>query len=159
MKVKARNKVTGETQEMEMSKEQAQRLASSLQTKASPSRLKHKLDNLDIAAEVKATLWAMQDWVVVIGRRVFHVGRKLLGVLIHMVTRYPTMTAGMLLGMLCWYVLSHVPFVGDFLGAAIFAILGLLGFAADWKVLARQHPDIARELAEIFGQARGATAS
>ena len=159
MNIRAENRATGESRDINMNAAQEQQLIAALSGRTASERiLKHKLDNLNLSAEVKSALWELKDWTIKIRSRIYYVGRKLLHILSYIVTHYPNMSASVLLGLLCWYVLSHIPFIGDFLGVTMTAILALLGYIADWKCIAAKDPaqatKIASELATLFGQSQ-----
>lgn len=153
MKVSATNIKTGETVTKDANEADIKRMRKILEgaTPGSDEKLRARLDNLDLPGEVKAALASWTDWVIKIGRRTYKIGRRLLDLFISLVSRYPSMTTAMLLGIFCWFVLSHVPFVGDLLGMAITGVLMLIGFMRDWSGSMRQDSALERELRDLMG--------
>ena len=156
MIVSVTNSRTGETRTLEATSDQIAQLEA-LCSSRPPSRqeLEDRLDSLGarspdgrvaLSGDQKALLFSLNDWVINIGRRTLHIGRKLLDLLIKLAVRYPNTSVALLVGLLVSYVFSHIPVIGDALGAALLAILALMGFVADWRQMAHQHPIEAKQV-------------
>lgn len=94
----------------------------------SPDALKKKLDRLDISADAKSILFTIAKTSIRVGTVVVQLGRKVLDLVIGLLSEFPNATKGAIIGGLFGVLVSAVPLIGLVLGPLLTPLAVALGF-------------------------------
>lgn len=89
------------------------------------------IESQDISADQKAQIWEklkdLAQAVLLVGKQVLSVGRKILDFILHLVTKYPNLTIGLAIGAVFGSLIASVPIIGWLIGGLLQVFLPLIG--------------------------------
>ncbi len=147
MKIIAEDVNSGEKIEVDVSDENLEALSSLAQDNVSNSKLQSYIDNLDMSADAKVLIGSILKTTVKVGDLIIRVGKRLVELVVMIVSKFPNATFGLILGLLVGALVAAIPLFGAILGAFVMPIAAIFGLAKgyidDCKDLA-----LARKIAE-----------
>jgi len=81
--------------------------------------IKKTIDNLDISADAKSTLYKFSKATVKIGEFVVKIGRKILDFICILYKEYPNAVFGLIFGAIAGFLISTIPVLGALLAALV----------------------------------------
>ncbi len=119
-------------------------LAARLAPTVGEARLKALLASLKLSRSVKDRLLLVKKCTLKLGKRVIHVGIKVLELIVLIAMQFREIPVALLIGTILYLLLSSIPIIGHLLGALAFTVAMALGFS---KVLVRPD-DVSKPTAE-----------
>lgn len=93
--------------------------------------IRKHIESQDISADQKAKIWDklkdVAQAVLQVGKRIYHVGRKILDFVWHLIKQYPNLTVGLALGAVFGTLIAGIPVIGWIFGTLAQVFLPLLG--------------------------------
>ena len=129
MKVEVVDPKTGKTLEMPCQAESESDIRDLLNFDLSEEALKKRLDKLSISADMKSILFTMAKTTIKIGSVVVKLGRKILDLVMRILTDFPTATTGAIFGAILGQLVATVPVIGFVFGPFVGPLSIALGFA------------------------------
>lgn len=162
MKVEAIHPETGERYTVDMPSLDEEALNRMVEEHATDEQIKSYIEQLPVSAETKALLFKLSKYTITIGKTLFKIGKRILEIVVMLVSRYKMATFGLILGALLTFLIGLVPLIGPPLAAFLGPLLMLLGLGKGvWEDLKKDNPDLAASIAgagDAFSPLQGATA-
>lgn len=136
MKVIAENLETSEKHEAEVTslKDRDLKLLETFhfpENKNPEKAIRKHIANQNISADQKAQIWeklkGLAEAVLQVGKHVLHIGRKIFDFCLHLVTSYPKLTIGLILGAVFGSLIAAIPVIGWIFGGIAKVFLPLIG--------------------------------
>jgi len=94
----------------------------------SDSKIKSKIDSLNISADSKVLLNSLNKFVFTAGKVVIKIGKKIIDVIFALLKNFPYLSFGVICGLVLGALISAIPLLGAALGALATSIAVALGF-------------------------------
>jgi|AntAceMinimDraft_11_1070367.scaffolds.fasta_scaffold17764_2 hypothetical protein len=137
MKAIAEDLDTGEKITVDITEDHFEELRTLAEDKVSDSKLDSYIDNLHLSADAKALVASILKASVKVGDLVIRVGKRIVELVVMLVSKFPNATFGLILGLIVGALVTSIPLLGALLGglvAPIAAIFGLTkGYFEDLK--------------------------
>jgi hypothetical protein len=127
MRVEGENPETGETFDFEAPGLTASILKAIADLDFSDERIREIIDQLDVSADAKSSIYAVSRVTVKVGRTVVRIGRKILDVIVKLFEEYPNAGFGAIFGAIVGYLISTIPVFGQIIGPVVTPIFISLG--------------------------------
>lgn len=129
MKIIAEDVNSGEKIEVDVSDENLEALSSLAQDNVSNSKLQSYIDNLDMSADAKVLIGSILKTTVKVGDLIIRVGKRLVELVVMIVSKFPNATFGLILGLLVGALVAAIPILGAILAAFVMPIAAIFGLA------------------------------
>lgn len=96
----------------------------------SEETLKKRLNSLSISADAKSLLFTIAKTTIKVGTTLVKIGRKILDVIMTLVTKFPMAGAGLIFGAVFGHLVASVPIIGFAFGPFIGTLALAFGFVA-----------------------------
>ena len=138
---------TGKTIEVEIPDENLEALKALTQDRVSDTKLQSYIDNLDLPADAKALIASILKTAVRVGEMVIRIGKKIVEIVIMIVSKFPNATFGLVLGLIVGALVTSIPLIGGLLGAFVLPIAAAFGLATGYMNDLRDN-SLAKKVAE-----------
>ena len=139
---------TGKTIEVEIPDENLEALQALTQDRVSDTKLQSYIDNLDLPADAKALIASILKTAVRVGEMVIRIGKKIVEIVIMIVSKFPNATFGLVLGLIVGALVKSIPLIGGLLGAFVLPIAAAFGLATGYMNDLRDN-SLAKKVAEV----------
>jgi len=139
---------TGKTIEVEIPDENLEALQALTQDRVSDTKLQSYIDNLDLPADAKALIASILKTAVRVGEMVIRIGKKIVEIVIMIVSKFPNATFGLVLGLIVGALVTSIPLIGGLLGAFVLPIAAAFGLATGYMDDLRDN-SLAKKVAEV----------
>ncbi len=159
MKAIAEDLGTGAKITVDITEDHFKELRTLAEDKVSDSKLNSYIDNLHLSADAKKLIASILKASVKVGELVIRVGKRIVELVLMLVSKFPNATFGLILGLIVGALVAAIPLLGALLGglvAPIAAIFGLTkGYFEDLKDqnLERKIAEAAAMFQSLNGQA------
>lgn len=92
----------------------------------SDERIRSLIDSLNVSADTKALLYSFSKATITVGRSIVKIGRKILDFLFSLMKSFPSLSFGMVFGLVLGALIAAIPLIGAILGGPAAALA--LGF-------------------------------
>jgi hypothetical protein len=147
MKAFTKDLNTGKTIEVEIPDENLEALQALTQDRVSDTKLQSYIDNLDLPADAKALIASILKTAVRVGEMVIRIGKKIVEIVIMIVSKFPNATFGFVLGLIVGALVTSIPLIGGLLGAFVLPIAAAFGLATGYMNDLRDN-SLAKKVAE-----------
>lgn len=162
MIVEAVHPETGERYTVDMPSLDAETLDQMVEEHATDEQIKSYIERLPVSAETKALLFKLSKYTIMVGKTLFKIGKRILEIVVMLVSKYKMATFGLILGALLSYLVGLVPLIGPPLASFLGPLLMLFGVSKGvWEDLKKDNPDLAASIVragDAFSPLQGATA-
>ena len=148
MKAFTKDLNTGKTIEVEIPDENLEALQALTQDRVSDTKLQSYIDNLDLPADAKALIASILKTAVRVGEMVIRIGKKIVEIVIMIVSKFPNATFGFVLGLIVGALVTSIPLIGGLLGAFVLPIAAAFGLATGYMDDLRDN-SLAKKVAEV----------
>jgi hypothetical protein len=148
MKAFTKDLNTGKTIEVEIPDENLEALQALTQDRVSDTKLQSYIDNLDLPADAKALIASILTTAVRVGEMVIRIGKKIVEIVIMIVSKFPNATFGLVLGLIVGALVTSIPLIGGLLGAFVLPIAAAFGLATGYMDDLRDN-SLAKKVAEV----------
>lgn len=112
-------------------------------------KIKSYIEQMSVSAEIKAILFKLSEFTISVGTTIVKMGKKILEMVMMLVSKYQHAAFGLLLGALLASLIAAVPLVGPPLAAFLQPLLMLFGLGKGlWEDLKKDSPQIAVAVTE-----------
>jgi len=147
MQAIAEDMETGRIVSVEIPSEGLEELQALAQERVSDVKLQSYIDNLDLSADAKALIASILKAAVKVGDLVIKVGKRIVEIVVMIVSKFPNTTFGLVLGLLVGALVSAIPIIGGLLGAFVLPIAAAFGLATGYMDDIRDQ-SLAKKIAE-----------
>ncbi len=90
----------------------------------SDDHIRSLIDNLNVSADTKALLYSFSKATITVGRTIVKIGRKITDFLFSLLKSFPSLTFGVVFGLVVGALIAAIPLIGTVLGppAAVLAL-------------------------------------
>ena len=99
----------------------------------SKEQVKATIDQLDISADAKSTIYILADVTIKVGSAIVKIGRKILDIIIGFFNQHPNIGFGAIFGAFIGFLFSLVPFFGQLLGPIVIPVFTAYGMVLGAK--------------------------
>ncbi len=93
------------------------------------SKIKSKIESLNISADSKALLYSLNKFVFTAGKIVIKIGKKIIDVIFALLNNFPYLSFGVIFGLILGALIAAIPLIGAALGPLATSIAVALGVA------------------------------
>ena len=129
MIVEAEDPKTGQPIRFACAAEREQEIRDLLSFDLSEEALRKRIDRLDISADAKSWLFTLARKTIRVGQAVVQIGRKVLDLVITLLSEFPMTATGTMMGVIFGILLGNVPILGVVLGPILGPLAIAMGFA------------------------------
>ena len=129
MKAEAINPVTGDSICVGLSEDQLSDIESLQRERISDKRLLSYIDQLNISADAKAIIETILRSTIRVGKAVIRIGKRIIEVVLSIVSKFPNVTFGLVLGLVVYALVASIPLIGALFGGLLGPIAVLFGLA------------------------------
>ena len=147
MQAIAEDMETGRIVSVQIPSEGLEELQALAQERVSDVKLQSYIDNLDLSADAKALIASILKAAVKVGDLVIKVGKRIVEIVVMIVSKFPNTTFGLVLGLLVGALVSAIPIIGGLLGAFVLPIAAAFGLATGYMDDIRDQ-SLAKKIAE-----------
>ena len=127
MKAEAINPVTGDSICVGLSEDQLSDIESLQRERISDKRLSSYIDQLNISADAKALIETILRSTIRVGKAVIRIGKRIIEVVLSIVSKFPNVTFGLVLGLVVYALVATIPLIGALFGGLLGPIAVLFG--------------------------------
>ena len=127
MKAEAINPVTGDSIFVELLDERLSEIESLQRERISDGRLFSYIDQLNISADAKALIETILRSTIRVGKAVIKIGKRIIEVVLSIVSKFPNVTFGLVLGLVVYALVASIPIIGALFGGLLGPIAVLFG--------------------------------
>lgn len=159
MKAEATNPVTGDSIFVELSDERLSDIESLQRERISDGKLFSYIDQLNISADAKALIETILRSTIRVGKAVIKIGKRIIEVVLSIVSKFPNITFGLVLGLVVYALVASIPIIGALFGGLLGPIAVLFGLVNGYfeDVKDRNLERKIMEASDHFSALRGAT--
>jgi hypothetical protein len=158
MKAEAINPVTGDSIFVELSEERLSEIESLQRERISDAKLFSYIDQLNISADAKALIETILRATIRVGKAVIKIGKRIIEVVLSIVSKFPNVTFGLVLGLVVYALVASIPIIGALFGGLLGPIAVLFGLVNGYfeDVKDRRLERKIMEASDHFSALRGA---
>ena len=120
---------TGKSFQVECKASSEDELRELLAFDVSEDALKKRIDSLAVSADTKSVLYKMAKTTITVGSTVLKIGRKILDIVVKVLSEFPNAGIGVIFGAVLGYLVASIPIIGFLLGPFLGPLAIALGFA------------------------------
>jgi hypothetical protein len=127
MQAEAEDLETGEKVTVDIADDHLEDLRNLARERVSDSKLNSYIDNLNLSADAKALIASVMQAAVKVGDLVIRIGKRIVELVVVLVSKFPNATFGLVLGLLVGALATAIPLLGAILGGLIGPIAAIFG--------------------------------
>jgi hypothetical protein len=157
MQAIAEDMETGRKVSVDIPNDDMEELQALAHERVSDEKLQSYIDNLDLSADAKALIASILKTAVKVGDLVIRVGKRIVEIVVMIVSKFPNTTFGLVLSLLVGALVSAIPLIGGLLGAFVLPLAAAFGLATGYMDDIRDQ-SLAKKIAEasaMFQPLRG----
>jgi len=127
MKAIAEDLDTGEKITVDITEDHFEELRTLAEDKVSDSKLDSYINNLHLSADAKQLIASILKASVKVGDLVIRVGKRIVELVVMLVSKFPNATFGLILGLIVGALVAAIPLLGALLGGLVTPIATIFG--------------------------------